>query len=54
MQGYDMKPSNKKEDSKMSCCGSKADTPPKAKVAKVSEAQAKDKSPCCCLPKTVT
>lgn len=54
MKGYDMKPSNKKEDSKMSCCGSKADTPKKAKTTPVPEAQTKDKAPCCCSPKTVT
>jgi len=48
-----MKHSDKKEDSKMSCCGSKADTPPKAKAAPFSKAQAKDKAPCCCSPKTV-
>lgn len=52
MKGYGMKPSKKKEDGKMSCCKSKADTPPKAKATPVAEAQAKDKAACCCSPKT--
>ena len=52
MKGYGMKPSNKKEDSKMSCCKSKEDTPPKAKATPVAEAQVKDKAACCCSPKT--